>query len=109
MWHLIRNIEGEPRPLILHRWLHRLRVIDQHVRFAACKMLGLRYHRPRYMNAQRTVHLFVGVCSNMEVSRFLADECPSLRVMTVKPRIGPLRDGSATSVLLPTQELSLMS
>ena len=51
---LIRNIEGEPRPLVLHRRLHRLRVIDQHVRFSVCKVLGLQYHRPRYMNAQRT-------------------------------------------------------
>ena len=50
MRRLIRNIEGEPRPLILHRRLHRLRVVDQHVRFAACKVLGLQYHRPRYMN-----------------------------------------------------------
>ena len=54
MRRLIRNIEGEPRPLILHRQLHRLRVIDQHVRFAACKVLGLQYRWPRYMYAQRT-------------------------------------------------------
>ena len=43
MRRLIRNIEGEPEPLILHPRLHRLRVVDQHVRFAACKVLGLQY------------------------------------------------------------------
>ena len=55
MRRLIRNIEGEPRPLILHRRLHRLRVIDQYVRYRACMMLGLQYRRPRYLNAQRTL------------------------------------------------------
>lgn len=52
MRRLIRNVEGEP-PLFMHRRLYRLRVIDQRVRFAVCKM-GRQYNRPRYMSAQRT-------------------------------------------------------
>ena len=54
MRRLIRNIEGEPRPLVLHRRLHRLRVIDQHVRHRVCAMLGLKYRWPRYVYAERT-------------------------------------------------------
>ena len=78
MRRLIRNIEGEPRPLILHRQLHRLRVIDQHVRFAACKVLGLQYRWPRYMDAQRT--------PEQEAHRRLA--CESfLGVRSTDPRV----------------------
>ena len=40
MRRLIRNIEGERRPLIMHPRLHWLRAIDQNLRFAACKVLN---------------------------------------------------------------------
>lgn len=51
---LIRNIEGERPPLIMHRRMYRVRALDQRLRFVACKALGLKYRRPRYMNSQRT-------------------------------------------------------
>ena len=40
--------------MVLHRRLHRLRVIDQHVRYRVCAMLGLKYRWPRYVYAERT-------------------------------------------------------
>ena len=48
MRRLIRNIEGERRPLIMHPRLHWLRAIDQNLRLAACKVMGWQYRRPRY-------------------------------------------------------------
>ena len=56
MRRLIRNIEGEPRPLIMHRRLYRLRVLDRRVRLAVCKAMGWQYRGPRYMAPQRTPH-----------------------------------------------------
>lgn len=54
MRRLIRNTEGEPRPLIMHRRLYRLRALDQRVRLAVCKAMGWEYRRPRYLAPQRT-------------------------------------------------------
>ena len=56
MRRLIRNIEGEPRPLIMHRRLYRLRVLDRRVRLAVCKAMGWQYRGPRYMAPQQTPH-----------------------------------------------------
>ena len=53
MRRLIRNIEGEPLPLIMHRRLYRWRALDQRVRLAACKAMGWEYRRPRYLAPQR--------------------------------------------------------
>ena len=57
MWHLIRDIEGEPGPLIMDPRLHWPRVIDQNIRFGACKVFGWQYYRPRYMNAYHPLYL----------------------------------------------------
>ena len=51
---LIRNIQGKPRPLIMHRRLFWLRSLDRRVRYRVCRMLGLQFHRPRYMTQRRT-------------------------------------------------------
>ncbi len=54
MRRLVRNIEGEPRPLIVHRRLFWLRYLDRRVRYAGCKVLGLQFRGPRYMAPRRT-------------------------------------------------------
>ena len=51
---LIRNIQGKPRPLIMHRRLSWLRALDRRVRHRVRGMLGLQFHRPRYMVPRRT-------------------------------------------------------
>ena len=43
MRRLIRNIAGEPRPLIMHRRLSWLRTADSLVRHRACLALGIPY------------------------------------------------------------------
>ena len=49
MRRLIRNIQGEPRPLIMHRRLQWLRAVDEWVRYRVRRALGLAYRRPRYL------------------------------------------------------------
>ena len=51
---LIRNIQGKPRPLIMHRRLQWLRAVDEYVRYRVRRALGLAYRRPRYLTPQRT-------------------------------------------------------
>lgn len=51
---LIRNIQGKPRPLIMHRRLYWLRSLDRRVRYRVCRTLGLQFRRPRYMVPRRT-------------------------------------------------------
>ena len=49
MRRLIRNIQGERRPLIMHRRLQWLRAVDEWVRYRVRRALGLEYRRPRYL------------------------------------------------------------
>ena len=51
---LIRNIEGEPRPLIMHPRLFWVREADSFVRDLFCNILGRYSRRPRYMTAEQT-------------------------------------------------------
>ena len=51
---LIRNIEGEPLPLITHRRLSWLRTADSLVRHRACIAVGIPFSGPRYLVARRT-------------------------------------------------------
>ena len=51
---LIRNIQGKPRPLIMHPRMFWLRSLDRRLRYRACRMLGLQFRRPRYMTPSRT-------------------------------------------------------
>ena len=51
---LIRNIEGEPRPLIMHRRLSWLRTVDSVVRRRVCLALGIPRRGPRYLRTRRT-------------------------------------------------------
>ena len=54
MRRLIRNIEGEPPPLIRHRRLSWLRTADCTVRHRVCLALRIPFRGPRYLVAQRT-------------------------------------------------------
>ena len=125
MRRLIRNIEGEPRPLIMHRRLHRLRVVDQHVRYRVCAMLGLKYRRPRYMYAQRTpeqeadlrlaCESFLGVRSTdprvaryyFEVGRWILLASPGVSderkrtLLAEVPRCSPADEAHALSICEP--------
>ena len=51
---LIRNIEGEPRPLIMHPRLFWVREADCFVRDGVRRRLGLPWRAPRYMAVERT-------------------------------------------------------
>ena len=51
---LIRNIEGQRPPLIMHRRLWRLRRLDVRIRGLVSRALGMPYTRPRYLSRQRT-------------------------------------------------------
>ena len=54
MRRLIRNIQGEQWPLIMHPRLYWLRALDRRLRYHTCRMLGLQFRVPRYMTRQRT-------------------------------------------------------
>ena len=70
MRRLILNIQGERRPLIMHRRLQWLRAVDEWVRYRVRRALGLAYRRPRYLTPRRspeqemrrllTIEAFVG-------------------------------------------------
>ena len=53
---LIRNIQGKPKPLIMHPRLARLRKIDRSVRFWFCVFTfrGMKYRLPRYERSRQT-------------------------------------------------------
>ena len=51
---LIRNVEGEPWPLILHPRLAWLREADCFVRGSLRRLLGLPWSAPRYLTIERT-------------------------------------------------------
>ena len=54
MRRLIRNIQGERWPLIMHPRLFWLRALDRRVRHCACRVMGLQFRGPRYMTQRRT-------------------------------------------------------
>lgn len=54
MRRLVRNIQGERRPLIVHRRLYRLRVLDLWLRHGVCRMTGMKFRVPRYRAPSRT-------------------------------------------------------
>ena len=53
---LIRNIQGKPLPLIMHRRLRLLRRFDRAVRFWFCVFTfrGMKYRLPRYERSRQT-------------------------------------------------------
>ena len=53
---LIRNIQGEPKPLIMHPRLLWLRKFDRAVRFWFCffTFRGMKYRLPRYERSRKT-------------------------------------------------------
>lgn len=51
---LVRNIEREPKPLIMHRRLRWLRTVDEWVRYRVRRAVGLGYRRPRCLTPRRT-------------------------------------------------------
>ena len=53
---LIRNIQGEPKPLIMHPRLARVRTFDRAVRFWFCffTFRGMKYKSPKYERSQQT-------------------------------------------------------
>ena len=53
---LIRNIQGEPKPLIMHPRLLWLRKFDRAVRFWFCffTFRGMKYKLPRYERSRKT-------------------------------------------------------
>ena len=54
MRRLIRNIQGEQWPLIMHPRLYWLRVLDRRVRYRVCKAMGRPFRLPQYMTQRRT-------------------------------------------------------
>ena len=91
MRRLIRTIEGEPRPLIMHRRLQWLRAGDEWVRYRVRRALGLAYRRPRYLSPKRTpeqemrmlltVEAFVGRHSpNPQLVRYYNERARLLRL-----------------------------
>ena len=54
MRRLIRNIEGELRPLIMDPRLSWLRAADSLMRHRVCLALGVQHRGPRYLVARRT-------------------------------------------------------
>ena len=86
MRRLIRNIEGEPPPLIMHPQLSWLRTIDSVVCHRFCSTLGIPFRRPRYMTARRTpvqrartrlaIEAFVGMRSpDPRLVRYFSERC----------------------------------
>ena len=51
---LIRNIQGEPKPLIMHQRLLWLRKMDRAVRFWFCVFTRLEYRLPKYERSRLT-------------------------------------------------------
>lgn len=51
---LIKNIYGEPAPLIMHPWLRLLRLAHLKVRRARCKITGQSYSLPSYWRSTKT-------------------------------------------------------
>ena len=51
---LIRNIQGEPKPLIMHPRLLWLRKFDRAVRFWFCVFTRLEYRLPKYERSRLT-------------------------------------------------------
>ena len=51
---LIRNIAGEPRPLIMHPRLRRVRKFDRAVRYRFHRFIGTDYRSPRYERSKKT-------------------------------------------------------
>lgn len=81
MRRLIRNIEGEQPPLIMHRRLSWLRALDTRLRYRVCRSLRLQFRGPQYMLAVGTpeqesrtllaIEAFVGMrCPDPRVARY---------------------------------------
>ena len=51
---LIRNIQGEPKPLIMHQRLVHVRKFDRTVRFWFCVFTRLEYRLPKYERSRLT-------------------------------------------------------
>ena len=51
---LIRNISGEPKPLIMHPRLRRVRAFDRAVRHRFHRIIGTDYRSPRYERSRLT-------------------------------------------------------
>ena len=51
---LIRNFQGEPKPLIMHPRLAHVRKFDRAVRFWFCVFTRLEYRLPRYERSRKT-------------------------------------------------------
>lgn len=54
MRRMIRNFEGEPKPLIMHPRFAWLRDLDGYVRFRICRKMGIMTRMPRYQTIRRT-------------------------------------------------------
>ena len=125
MRRLIRNIEGEPRPLIMHPRLYWLRSIDRRLRYHACRAMGWRFRAPRYMSPRQTpeqrmlthlaIEAYVGVRSPdprlvryfSERTRLMQLADPSVsddtkrRLVAEGPRCSPADEAHALSICEP--------
>ena len=74
---LIRNIEGEPRPLIMDARAARMRMLDTRIRRCFYKLLRRPYRRPAYRTAKRTPEQ--DMRTKLAIESFLCRRSPDQR------------------------------
>ena len=94
---LIRNIEGEPRPLIMDARAARMRMLDTRIRRCFYKLLRRPYRRPAYRTAKRTPEQ--DMRTKLAIESFLGRHSPdpeTVRYFQERARLLQLTDTDTT-------------